>query len=291
MPSTSPVTAASNRWRPPALLIASAVVHVAAALVLLISPSRWPWAVAMLVLNHAVITATGLWPRSTGLGPNTTRLPPDRAARGELALTIDDGPDPEVTPAVLDLLRAHGAHATFFVIASRAEAHPALLRRIVAEGHAIGNHSFQHRHNFSLLGPAGSTAEITRGQAVLERLTGRSPRWFRAPAGLRNPFLDPVLHRLGLQLVSWTRRGFDTRERNPATVLARLTRGLRPGDILLLHDGHCARDATGRPVILEVLAPLLEQSRRAGWRWVTLDEALPAGSPAASTSPTIELAS
>lgn len=289
MPLQSPATAAPARWRPPALLIASAVVHAAAALLFVVA--QWPWAVVLLLLNHAVITATGLWPRSTGLGANTTRLPPDRAARGELALTIDDGPDPDVTPAVLDLLRAHGVQATFFVIARRAEAHPALLRRIVAEGHAIGNHSFQHRHNFSLLGPAGFTAEIGRAQAVLARLTGRRPRWFRAPAGLRNPFLDPVLHRLGLQLVSWTRRGFDTRERDPATVLARLTRGLCPGDILLLHDGHCACGATGRPVILEVLPPLLEQSRRAGWRWVTLDEALPARSPAASTSPTIELVS
>lgn len=282
-----PVTTAAAPWRPTPLLIASAAVHGVALLLLVTVPTQWPWAVAALVANHAVVTATGLWPRSTGLGPNVTRLP--APAHGQaLALTIDDGPDPDVTPAVLDLLRRHGAKATFFLIAQRAEAHPALVRRIVAEGHAVGNHSYRHRHNFSLLGPRGFTAEIERAQQALQRLTGRRPQWFRAPAGLRNPFLDPVLHRQGLTLVSWTRRGYDTRERDPATVLARLTKGLRGGDILLLHDGHCALDATGRPVVLEVLSRLLEQSRRAGWRWVTLDEALPARTVPLS-SQTIEL--
>jgi peptidoglycan/xylan/chitin deacetylase (PgdA/CDA1 family) len=283
-----PVNTAAARWRPTPLLIASAAVHGVALSLLVMLPAQWAWAVAALVANHAVVTATGLWPRSTGLGPNVTRLPADAPAQA-LALTIDDGPDPDVTPAVLDLLRQHGAKATFFLIAERAEAHPALVRRIVAEGHAVGNHSYRHRHTFSLLGPRGFAAEIERAQQALQRLTGLRPQWFRAPAGLRNPFLDPVLHRLGLTLVSWTRRGYDTRERDPATVLARLIRGLRTGDILLLHDGHCALDATGQPVVLEVLARLLEQSRRAGWRWVTLDEALPARDVASLSSPTIEL--
>lgn len=282
MTSSTLDPAAAAPWRPGALLKASALVHLAALAWLFVAPRQWPWALLLLVLNHAVITATGLWPRSTGLGPNVTRLP---AGQRALALTIDDGPDPEVTPQVLDLLRAQGVKATFFLIAARAEAEPALVQRIVAEGHAVGNHTHAHRHQFSLLGPKGFRAEIERAQQVLARFTGTQPRWFRAPAGLRNPFLDPVLHRLGLQLVSWTRRGFDTRERDPATVLGRLTRGLRAGDILLLHDGHCARTASGRPVVLEVLPRLLEQSRRAGWRWVTLDEALPGRVPSSSLPP------
>jgi len=290
MPKPSSPAAAPARWRPSPLLIVSALVHGAALFGLVFWPAQWGWAVAAWALNHAVLAATGLWPRSQGLGPNVTRLPAASAARGELALTIDDGPDPAVTPAVLDLLRTHGVRATFFVIAERAEAHPALVRRLLAEGHAVANHSHRHRHNFSLLGPGGFAREIEAAQAVLTRLTGRRPTCFRAPAGLRNPFLDPVLHRLGLHLVSWTRRGYDTRERDPAKVLARLTRGLQPGDILLLHDSHCAVAATGQPVILEVLPALLEQCRRAGWRWVTLDEALPA--PVAAVShPTTSLAS
>ena len=109
---------------------------------------------------------------------------------------------------------------------------------------------------------------------IRDRVTGQRPSCFRAPAGLRNPFLEPVLHRLGLSLVSWTRRGFDTREGDAQRVLARLTRGLAAGDILLLHDGNAARTARGEPVLLEVLPLLLERLRADGLRAVTLPEGL-----------------
>ncbi|MFT4267269.1 MAG: polysaccharide deacetylase family protein [Xenophilus sp.] len=237
-------------------------------------PGAWPWALGAVALNHAAITAVGLTPRSRWLGQNMTRLPAAAAARGEVALTIDDGPEPEVTPAVLDLLDAAGQRATFFCIAERVQAHPALAREIVARGHGIQNHTARHRHDFSVLGPRGYAAEISRAQELLAAATGERPTCFRAPAGLRNPFLSPVLHRLGLLLVSWTRRGFDTREGDAAKVLARLAGGLAAGDILLLHDGHAARTAAGRPVVLEVLPPLLAQLQRQGLRSVTLPQAL-----------------
>ena len=175
---------------------------------------------------------------------------------------------------MLDLLDAHGQRATFFCIAERVREHPALAREIVARGHSIQNHTARHRHNFSFLGPRGFHAEIERAQQLLQEVTGQRPICFRAPAGLRNPFLAPVLHRLGLVLVSWTRRGFDTRERDAATVLARLAKDLKAGDILLLHDGHAARTAAGRPVVLEVLPLLLERLRTDGLHAVTLPQAL-----------------
>jgi peptidoglycan/xylan/chitin deacetylase (PgdA/CDA1 family) len=253
---------------------ASVGVHVLAAAAAIARPSLWPWALGAVVLDHALITASGLWPRSRLLGPNVTRLPAEAIVRHEVALTIDDGPDPDVTPQVLDLLDAHGVRATFFCIARRAEAQPALTREIVARGHSVQNHTDAHSHDFSFSGPRAFTVEIERAQATLAALTGQRPTCFRAPAGLRNPFLDPVLHRLGLQLVSWTRRGFDTRESDASRVLARLQRGLAAGDILLLHDGHAARGADGRPVILDVLPPLLDAIQRAGLRAVTLPQAL-----------------
>jgi peptidoglycan/xylan/chitin deacetylase (PgdA/CDA1 family) len=259
----------------PPMLRASLGAHVAAAGLVALAPPAWGWALAGLAVNHAVLTAAGLWPRSRLLGPNVARLPVEAAARGEMALTIDDGPDPEVTPAVLNLLDKHGMRATFFCIAERAKAHPALAREIVARGHSVQNHSNVHRHHFSLLGPRGFAQEIARAQEVLSDITGIRPTCFRAPAGLRNPFLDPVLHRLDLHLVSWTRRGFDTRESDPQRVLARLARGLAGGDILLLHDGHAQRTQDGRPVVLEVLPPLLAQCRQAGLRGVTLPDVLP----------------
>lgn len=266
MPSATALPAASWPWPP--LIGASAGLHALAAGAALAVPGAWPWALGAVVANHAVITAAGLWPRSRLLGPNVTRLPGDAP---RVAITIDDGPDPEVTPAVLDALDAAGATATFFVIAERARRHPALVREIVRRGHSVQNHSDHHLHRFSLLGPRGMEAEIAAAQAALTDLTGRRPHCFRAPAGLRNPFLDPVLHRLGLHLVSWTRRGFDTRERDAARVLARLERGLGPGDIVLLHDGHAARGAQGRAVVLDVLPALLARCRAAGLNPVTLD--------------------
>jgi peptidoglycan/xylan/chitin deacetylase (PgdA/CDA1 family) len=267
----------------PPVLKASIGLHAAAAGLALAVPPAAGWALGAVLANHAVITAAGLWPRSSMLGPNLTRLPADAAARGEVALTIDDGPDATVTPRVLDLLDQAGVCATFFCIASRAQAQPALTREIVARGHSVQNHSHAHRHNFSLLGPRAMAAEIARAQETLANITGTLPSCFRAPAGLRNPFLDPVLHRLGLRLVSWTRRGFDTRERDPQRVLVRLSKGLAGGDILLLHDGHAARSASGRAVLLDVLPPLLARLREAGLRPVTLPAALQTATQVATT--------
>ena len=262
-------------WPWPTAVGATVGVHAAAAVAAALLPGAAGWAAGAVVVNHLVLTGAGLWPRSALLGPNVTRLPDAAAARREIAITLDDGPDPEVTPAVLDLLDAHGVRATFFCIAERARAQPALVRRIVAAGHSVQNHSLRHRHHFSMLGPRGLEGEIGAAQALLADLTGVLPHGFRAPAGLRNPLLDPVLHRLGLHLVSWTRRGYDTRDADPQRVLGRLTRGLAAGDLLLLHDGHTCRGAGSRPVVLEVLPLLLARCRAAGLRPVTLSDALP----------------
>ncbi|HZY19966.1 MAG TPA: polysaccharide deacetylase family protein [Ramlibacter sp.] len=268
------VQARPGRWPLPPLLQASAAVHLGAAGAFLASPGLWPHAAGAVALNHLLLAATGLWPRSTALGDNLLRLPPEAVQRGEVGLTIDDGPDPQVTPRVLDLLDAAGARATFFCIGARARRHPDLVREIVRRGHSVQNHSLVHRHHFSLLGPGPMRREIVRAQEALAQAAGQAPTLFRAPAGLRNPFLAPVLHGLGLRLVSWTRRGFDTRERDPVRVLQRLTRGLAAGDILLLHDGNAACTAQGEPVTLAVLPTLLADIQRRGLRCVTLPQAL-----------------
>lgn len=264
----------SPRWTPAPLLKASAALHVGAAALALVRPGLWPWALGAVVLNHAQLAATGLWPRSTLLGPNLTHLPPGAVRRGEVALSIDDGPEPAVTPQVLDVLDAHHAKATFFCIGRRIEESPALAREIIGRGHAIENHSYRHLNYFSLLGPRALAYEIERAQEAIGALTGRLPEFFRAPAGLRSPLLDPVLTRLGLSLASWTRRGFDSVNGNPESVYARLVSGLAAGDILLLHDGHAARTRGGSPVILEVLPRLLAAFARSGLTPVRLSAAL-----------------
>jgi peptidoglycan/xylan/chitin deacetylase (PgdA/CDA1 family) len=262
-----------QRWQPTAFLRFSIALHLLALLAVVIDFALWPWALAAVAANHLVITLLGLLPRSSGLGANWTHLPQAAVRRNEIALTIDDGPDPEVTPQVLELLQRHDVRATFFCIGSKAAQHPELCREIVRHGHAIENHTQHHRHNFSLLGPAGYAREIAAAQESLSRITGIAPQFFRAPAGLRNPFLEPVLARFGLQLASWTVRGFDTCTRDVGQVRTRLSRGLKPGAILLLHDGNAARTVTGDPVILQVLPDLITSARAAGLRFVTLRDA------------------
>jgi len=268
MPSPAREERRAAPW--PAYVTTSIAWHAGAAGAALAAPEAWPWAIGAIAANHVVLTAGGLWPRSRWLGSNWTRLPDRAAARREFALTIDDGPDPEVTPAVLDLLDRERARATFFCIAEHARAHPALCREIVARGHSVQNHSERHPHTFSLLGPKAIEREIGAAQHALADVTGELPRFFRAPAGLRNPFLAPVLQRLDLQLVSWTRRGFDTVRRDPAAMLARLANRLRAGDILLAHDGHAARSDAGVPLVVAVLPALLERARSLALTPVTL---------------------
>jgi peptidoglycan/xylan/chitin deacetylase (PgdA/CDA1 family) len=235
---------------------------------------------ALLALDHVALTAAGLCPRCNLLGPNLTRLPEAAKRQGMISITIDDGPDPLVTPLVLDMLRDAQATASFFLIARKAEQHPALVARIVGEGHSVENHSWSHSHTFAFSSPRRFREEIGRAQQSLGRLAGTEPRFFRAPAGMRNPLLDPVLSSLGLPLTSWTRRGFDTVNGDPAQILERLvgkdaTR-LAAGDILLLHDGHAASAPDGRAVILSVLPQVLASCRRLRLRPVSLMEALQA---------------
>ncbi len=263
----------NSGWRPSLLVRASFVLHGLALVAVIAAPAQWRWVLGAVIINHLMLTAIGLWPRSTWLGPNWTRLPAAAAARNEIALTIDDGPDPLVTPQVLDTLDRHSVHATFFCVGEKAARYPELCREIVRRGHAVENHSQHHNHIFSLLGPRGFRRELEAAQHTLSQITGLRPVFFRAPAGLRNPFLDPVLARLGLTLASWSARGFDTRVGDAKRVKHALLHDLRAGAILLLHDGHAARTPQGVPVILDVLPDVLESAAAAGLHFVSLRDA------------------
>ena len=265
---TLPRDAPHAKWCPSPFLRFSAGLHVAAAAWVLARPRDWRLAAGALALDHALLSTVGIYPRSRLLGPNHFRLPATAAARREIALTFDDGPDPQVTPHVLDLLDEAEVKASFFCIGARAEAEPDLLREIVRRGHRVENHTQNHPNTFALFGPRGMAREIDLAQEVLTRLSGRRPRSFRAPAGIRGPLLDPLLAARDLTLVSWTHRGYDAFERDPRRVLRRLTRGLGPGDVALLHDGGCARDSRGRPVVLEALPRFLDHLRAADLRAV-----------------------
>lgn len=271
---TMPDALIRKHWRPTPLFSGSAALHVGAIAAAAVRPHVWPWALGAIVADHLLLAAVGLWPRSSLLGPNWTRLPEAASSRGAIAITLDDGPHPDITPRVLELLDEHRVKATFFCVGERVRRYPEIAREILHRGHAIENHSQRHIHNFSLLGPRGLMEEIGRAQESIAAITGVTPKFFRAPAGLRNPFLDPVLTRLDLQLASWTRRGFDTVSRDPDTVLRKLVRHLGGGDILLLHDGQPGRNPSGQPLILDVLPRLLAAVSAAGLRPITLRSAL-----------------
>jgi len=264
---------AQTFWQPTLLIKLFIAMHFLFLMSVLFMPHLWQWVLAVLFLSHIVVACVGLWPRSHWLGPNWTKLPTAAANRNEIALTIDDGPAPLITAHVLNLLDEYNAKATFFCIGTNALQYPELCREIVRRGHAIENHTQQHRHYFSLQGLRGLTREIEAAQKTLLNLTGVRPQFFRAPAGLRNPFLEPVLNRLGLRLVSWTARGFDTKTRNAEKVTKKLLSALYPGAILLLHDGNAAVTKTNIPIILAVLPTLLEEAKKKNLRFVTLKDA------------------
>jgi peptidoglycan/xylan/chitin deacetylase (PgdA/CDA1 family) len=260
-------------WRPTLFVHISMALHVVVIVCLLFRPGFWPWGLGVILIDHAVILLAGLWPRSRLIGGNIVRLPDAPTERGEIALTFDDGPDPDVTPKVLAILSQHGVKATFFLIGERAAAHPEICREIVAAGHSIENHGQLHLNYYSLLGPCGWRKEIGSAQKTLESITGQRPQFFRALAGLRNPFLDPVLQGLDMRLATWSRRGYDTCTGDADTVLRRLIQDLKAGDILLMHDGNAARTPDGTPVVLEVLPALLEELAARNLMPVTLTSA------------------
>ena len=243
----------------------SIVVHAAGVIVLALAPGVWPWVAAALVANHLVLAAGVFHVRGRLLGPNLSRLPAAAAEQRQVCLTFDDGPHPEVTPRVLELLERYQAKASFFCIGERARAYPEIVREIVRRGHSVENHSDRHSHAFALYGISLLRREIERTQATVAAITGRAPQFFRAPAGFRSPLLGFVLSPMGLRYVSWTRRGLDTVARDPAGVLGRLTSGLAAGDVLLLHDSV--------PLSLTVLPALLEQLAARGLTCVSLPAA------------------
>ena len=245
--------------RLPGLIKGSIAWHLAGATALAAAPSLWPMVVSALIADHALIALAGIVPRAQLFGPCLSRLKHPNGDDGRVALTFDDGPDPEVTPAVLEILQDRGVTATFFPIGRRAASHPSLVEKIAEAGHRLGNHSWNHSPTFFFHSTRKLNAEIDRSQELLETLGGRRPTHFRAPAGIRGPFLQAILERQGLVLTAWNARGYDTTDANPNRVLKRIIRRLEPGAILLLHDGSSARAPDGRAVVLHVLPRLLDE--------------------------------
>lgn len=214
-----------------------------------------PWlALGVFFASHLLILFPTLVANCQWWGPVVTRFETDKR---EVWLTIDDGPDALHTPRMLALLERFGATATFFVIGQRAAKLPNEIARIRDAGCEIANHTFSHPSGSFWAFPPGPTAR------EIDRHPVRS-NFFRAPAGLKNFFLHPLLARRHMQLIGWTVRGLDTMSRDPVAVVARIRRRLKPGAILLLHEGHRTEsDPDFHPRCLELtLEMLAEQGYR-----------------------------
>lgn len=193
-------------------------------------------------------------------------------ARGTVvALTFDDGPNPDATPAILDALGERGVKATFFILGRHAERWPELVRRVADEGHALGNHGYFHRklHRRS---PRYVREDLRLGTEAIERACGVRPRWFRAPHGFRAPWVVPIAGQLGQETVGWSLGVWDS-DRPGADVIARRTiEGARPGSILLLHDGDGYDLEGDRTQTAQAVPSIVDALHQRGYRFVTLDE-------------------
>jgi len=182
-----------------------------------------------------------------------------------IAITYDDGPHPENTPEILDVLKDH-AKATFFCIGNKVPGNEALLKRINDEGHLIGTHSYTHSFWFDLYSPKRMKNELTKSEEILFEIIGKKPLLFRPPYGVINPMLKKALGSFSFQVIGYSNRSLDTVTKDEKKTLERLIRKLRPGDIVLLHESV--------PYAASLLKKFLYQIAEKGYIVIGLDELL-----------------
>ncbi len=193
-------------------------------------------------------------------GPVVTHFTTEKR---EIWLTIDDGPDPEDTPEMLELLQQHGAKATFFVIGKKVEQHRALVRRILEEGHTLGNHTFSHPAAIWWAMPRWLVRkEINLGNETLVVATGQKPRWFRSPVGMNNASIHPAASAARQRVIGWSAAGGDGCPVAPTEVTRRIMAQVKPGAIILIHEAGRSRRRN------VTLARLLETLSAEGYRCV-----------------------
>jgi peptidoglycan/xylan/chitin deacetylase (PgdA/CDA1 family) len=236
--------------RPLILWFALAATLLIPILLLMLFPPWWPIAIAVLALSHALVLWPTLRPNSQWLGPVITRF---ESSSKEVWLTIDDGPTDD-TPALLDALDARNVNATFFVKGSRSAEHPDLVRMMLARGHAVANHSHTHPSGaFWCLPPSAIARQIDECNAALTTM-GETSRLFRAPVGMKNPFVHPILKRRGMTLIGWSVRGFDSFGDDVERVAERIVPRVSNGSIIVMHQGRDFSVACVSRVVDELLA-------------------------------------
>lgn len=191
---------------------------------------------------------------------------------GHVALTFDDGPTPESTPQILDILKKQDVRCAFFVIGERAEKYPDLIRRMDAEGHLVCNHSYHHAPFATMRGTRYWLEELRRTDDVIENIIGKRPALFRPPMGLKTGHVGTAAKRNRHAVVTWSRRAFDGIPTPPAKIVRRLLPSAQGGDIILLHDKFGGRNNDAGSIgVMEALDPLIDGLRKRQLAPVRLD--------------------
>jgi peptidoglycan-N-acetylglucosamine deacetylase len=237
---------------------------------LLTGKARFAWFLALVVLLPL------------GYGAYAARTPTSQVfgdivshgsgAEKVVALTYDDGPNEPYTGQILDVLKQEGVHATFFVVGMNAERAPEIVRRIVADGNDIGNHSYAHRKRDTLLDL--HYADATRTSAILRQITGVAPRFYRAPNGFHTPWSMRAVGSHGMRVIGWDVESNDWDEPGADTIVRRTMQRVHPGAIILLHDGDNTRLGTDRSQQVTATRTLIETLKGQGYRFVTVSELL-----------------
>lgn len=247
-----------------------------------------PWLIgvpSVIATGLAATTAFGAgYPRSHLFGPIVWQT----QAANKLALTFDDGPNPSITPKLLDLLAKHNARATFFLVGKFVRDCPDLTKAIAAQGHLIGNHTDTHP-NLLFCGRRETREELQRCSAAIQEATWAAPRWFRPPFGVRSPWLIEIAQQQGLRTAMWTHLPGDWRVKPSQWLIERLSpiasaaqanlsnaqKGApATGAVICLHDGNYAQQNGDRRHTLEALQHWLPRWRDLGREFVTMDETL-----------------
>ncbi len=252
----------------------SATITISSVLTWLVGGASIWIGLLVTLLCHGLLAIGVFHPRSSLLCPTFCGWDDGVAGRDSppIALTFDDGPDPLVTPLVLDVLKAHGITATFFLIGKNVQRSPDLAARILAEGHEIGNHSHDHPRHIYLWSARAITRDAARAQEAIRSATGQTPSLYRPPVGFRSLDMAHAMRQTGLTLVNFSVRSLDTRDHNPDRITKRIITAATPGGIILLHDGSDRHNAADRTATLDALPRIIKQLRASGYLFVTVSE-------------------
>jgi len=237
------------------------ILAVVALLLMTVNIQYW-WLLPVLAIIYLYLLVMGSVKICSGFYTDTFCR--GGSADNKLTLTFDDGPDPEHTAQILEILEKHAVPATFFIIGNKAENQEDLLRQIISKGHIIGNHSFSHAFFYDLYRRKKMERDLMKTEELILKVTGKKPFLFRPPYGVTNPVVAKVAKKLGYKVIGWSVRSLDTVLKDADKITERVVERLHPGAVILMHDN---RDVT--PKALEMI---ITRAKEEGYRFVGLDE-------------------